>query len=251
MMPWRWTGRTGALLASLCCFQAFASTEDRASYRVALAGISIADLEIAVRRDGDQYDAQLEGSYRVLFWSGKVSSRSTGAVDASGPSPKRFETSNNNSDEPSRTVIEFARPEGPVQWGRTPPAPEEWTKGRTPLEKIHLRTALDPVSAIAASVLGSTGGTAPDVCSRAVRVFTGTTVFELDFQGALPSEGDRVACAVTYRPLSGHRVERSNADRLSKPGSIKISFERLPSGAWVPAMVTVPTRIGPLVVERT
>lgn len=239
----------GFLGLGLACSHALA--EERATYRVALAGIGIADLEIAVRRDGDRYDAELSGNYNVLFWSGGVSSKSTGQIAATGPEPSRFESSNRNSDEPSVTVIEFEPSEGPVDWKRTPPAPKEWTEGRLPLQPGHLQSALDPVSAIASAALGTIDASTPDVCDRDVRIFTGTTVFELQFMGASASNGDRVSCAVAYRPLSGHRKDSSSVERLSQPGSIKVSFDRLPSGAWVPGHVTLPTRVGPLVVERT
>ena len=227
----RWLSSAATALAlTLADGTAQAMNEDRASYRIALAGISVADMEIAVQRDGDRYNARLEGNYQVLFWSGGVSSRSIGEIGAAGPNPSRFETSN-KSDEPSRTVIEFGKLEGPVQWQRTPPAPTEWTEGRTPLQKSHLRSALDPVSAIASSAIGPIGTTADDVCNRNVRIFTGTTVFELQLMGVLESGSDHVRCAVTYQPLSGHREDSASVERLSKPGSIQISFDRLPSGA--------------------
>lgn len=255
MMQWNLFGRVAGFMASLIaatfmCVTAYASSEERATYRIALAGIEIADLEIAVRRDGDRYAAELTGSYSVLFWSGGLSSRSTGKIDATGPSPIHFET-NSKSDEPSTTIIQFRQSEGPVDWKRTPAAPAEWTEGRIPLQKIHLLKALDPVSAIASSALGSIDANAPDVCDRAVRIFTGTTVFELQFMGVVSGTQDRVTCAVGYRPLSGHREDSSSVARLSKPGSITVAFDRLGSGVWVPARVTLPTRVGQLVVERT
>lgn len=250
-MLWRSiTCLASALTLAVSFSAAQASSEDRATYQIALAGISIADMEIAVKRDGDQYNARLEGNYSVLFWSGGVSSRSVGAIAETGPTPNRFET-RNKSDEPSQTIIEFERSQGPVNWQRTPPAPTEWTEGRTPLQKAHLRTALDPVSAIAAAALGPVDATADEVCNRDVRVFTGTTVFELQLRGVLEDGADRVNCAIQYRPLSGHRIDSSSVERLSRPGSIRISFDRLPSGAWVPGFVAVPTSVGTLVVERT
>lgn len=251
MMPRNLLQRiVGLFAAATALASATATAEERATYRVALAGIEIADLQIAVQRDGDSYAAELTGNYSVLFWSGGVSSRSTGKVDAAGPSPSHFET-NSQSDEPSTTVIQFRPSEGPVDWKRTPAAPAEWTEGRVPLQKVHLQRALDPVSAIASSALGAIGTNAPDVCDRAVRIFTGTTVFELSFMGVASGTRDRVTCAVSYRPLSGHRKDSSSVARLSKPGSITVAFDRLVSGAWVPAHVTLPTRVGQLVVERT
>lgn len=253
-MQWNLLGRITSVMAAVIattfmCVTAHASSEDRANYRIALAGIEIADLEIAVRRDGDRYAAELNGSYNVLFWSGGLSSRSTGLIEATGPSPSHFETSN-QSDEPATTVIQFRQSEGPIDWKRTPPAPVKWTEGRIPLQKTHLHKALDPVSAIASSALGSIDANAPDVCDRAVRIFTGTTVFELQFMGVSSETGDQVTCAVSYRPLSGHRKDSSSVERLSKPGSIEVVFDRLISGAWVPARVALPTRVGRLVVER-
>lgn len=226
-----------------------AMAENRLTYKIELAGIGIGDMEIAVRRKGQRYDAQLDGSYNVLFWSGELSSRVEGRVAATGPLPTRFQ-STNRSDEPSTTVITFRQPGGPSDWQRTPEAPAEWTEGRLPLLKEHLRAALDPVSALAASALQSDGGAAPDVCERAIRIFTGFVVFELDFQGVRSVEGNRTACAVLYKPLSGHREDSSSVERLSRPGSIEIVFERLDSGTWLPARVKLPTRVGSLIVER-
>ncbi|MEM1298570.1 MAG: hypothetical protein AAGH68_04755 [Pseudomonadota bacterium] len=227
-----------------------AEAENRVAYSIALAGIGIGDMEIAVSREGLQYDARLEGSYRVLFWSGELFSRAVGKVAPQGPSPSSYR-STSRSDDPSETVINFDLGQGPVDWNRTPPAPAEWREGRLPLNKEHLRDALDPVTALAASALGSFGGTAPDVCEKAVRIFTGFVVFELDFQGVGVKQGNRIACSVIYRPLSGHRADSSSVARLAEPGSIEILFEQLNGGVWLPARVSLPTRVGSLVVERS
>ena len=241
-----------AVIAAMvsCLVAAPTQAEDRVVYNVALAGIPVGDIEIAVRRDGDRYDARLDGSYRVLFWSGALSSQAVGDVTLDGLKPRRFQSDSRN-DRPSTTVIEFERAKGPVEWKRTPEAPAEWTEGRLPLEPAHLRSALDPISALAASALGAAGGGAPDVCDKAVRVFTGFVVFELDFQGASLSGQDRVTCGVIYRPLSGHRAESSSIERLSEPGVIDIAFDRLPSGVWFLSRLALPTRIGQLVVQRS
>ncbi|MEM1159893.1 MAG: DUF3108 domain-containing protein [Pseudomonadota bacterium] len=241
---------TLACLTAVFVYSQEVRAEDRLAYTIQLAGIDVGDMEIAVERAGDRYDAKLDGRYSILFWSGSWLSQSFGTVDPNGPVPSRFQ-SNSESDEPAVTVINFKDPDGPVDWRRTPPAPAEWTEGRLPLQKQHLRTALDPVSALAASVLGSVGGQSPDVCKRAVRIFTGTVVFELDFRGAKPARGNRVMCDVAYRPLSGHRQDSGSVERLSEPGSIEISFDRLPDGGWLPSRVSLPTPIGSLVVERS
>lgn len=246
------------VLASLCVVAlgyagAASATEQSAServgYEIALAGINVGDLAIELDRDGDLYNVRAEGSYRVLFWSGTLSSTVFGEVSADGLRPSRYMVSSQSAS-PSKTVIEFEPAIGPTTWQRTPKAPSEWTEGRIELQRDHLRPAVDPISAIVASALASAEGATPEVCERAIRIFTGFTVFELDFNGAKPGDAGRVECEVTYRPLSGHRAESQGVERLSQPGSIRIAFDRLPGGNWFPGRISLPTRIGTLTIDR-
>lgn len=223
--------------------------DKQVGYEIALAGINVGDLALDMRRNGDAYDVRAEGSYRVLFWSGTLSGMVVGKVAPAGVRPSRYEVSTQN-DTPSTTVIEFETSLGPTSWQRIPEAPAEWTEGRIALQRDHLRPALDPVSAIVASALELSGGSAPEVCDRAVRIFTGFSVFELEFDGVRESEDSRVFCTVTYRALSGHRANSRGVERLSQPGEIEIAFDRLPGGYWFPGRIALPTGIGTLTIDR-
>ena len=246
------------ILASLCLIAfggvgatsaAELSARERVGYQIALAGINVGDFAIELDRDGDLYNVRAEGSYRVLFWSGTLSSTVVGEIAPDGLRPSFYMVSTESAS-PSKTVIEFEPAIGPATWQRTPKAPSEWNEGRTALQRDHLRPAVDPISAIVASALASTGGTTPEVCDRPIRIFTGFSVFELDFNGAKPGGFGRVECEVSYRPLSGHRAESQGVERLSQPGSIQIAFDRLPGGNWFPGRISLPTRIGTLTIDR-
>ncbi|MEM9061421.1 MAG: DUF3108 domain-containing protein [Pseudomonadota bacterium] len=244
---------TAGLMALLPITAASAAEDlqtEQVGYRVALAGINVADLDLQIRRSGDRYDVQAQGSYRVLFWSGALSSTVSGKIVPNGLQPDRYKVSTESSS-PSTTVIEFEPAQGPTSWERTPVAPSEWTEGRVPLERDHLKPALDPISAIVVSALWSANGATPTVCEEAIRIFTGLTVFELDFDGAQPDGYDRVICDVTYRALSGHRAESSGVKRLSGPGTIEIAFDRLPGGNWFPGYISLPTGVGKLTIQRS
>lgn len=246
----KFVGLMSFIISTTFGIGAQAYADEQISYSINLAGIEIGDMELAVRSDGSRYRVRLDGSYRVLLWSGAISSRAEGEITPVGLSPRRFQT-DSFSDEPSTMVIEFQQRSGNIKWSRTPPAPSEWTEGRLPLQRGHLLQALDPISALAVSALGSADSSTPEVCNREVRVFTGFSVFALRFQGAQARALDRVSCPVIYQALSGHREGSSSVERLSQSGSIKIDFERLQSGVWLPSRVSLPTLIGTLTVQRT
>ncbi|MEM6972250.1 MAG: hypothetical protein AAF577_05535 [Pseudomonadota bacterium] len=221
----------------------------RIPYRIAVAGIGIGDLDLILSREQDRYAVRADGDYRVLFWSGAIAGEAEGMVSPEGPRPERFRIAS-DGENGGETVIDFDPANGPSRWERIPPAPAEWSEDRLPLVQDHLRTALDPITAIASSALQAAGEGASGLCQRDLRIFTGFVVFELGFTGAARAEDGRVTCPVAYRPLSGHRAGSSSVERLSEPGAIEIAFEELKSGVWVPARIALPTRIGTLTVTR-
>ncbi|MEM6355091.1 MAG: hypothetical protein AAF844_05330 [Pseudomonadota bacterium] len=219
-------------------------------FDIAVAGIRIGTLELDVSQSNGRYTVGATGDYRVLFWGGELNATADGVLTADGPRPRSYALVNDDED-PSTTEIEFDPAGGATRWQRVPPAPAEWTEGRLPLQERHLQAAVDPVTALAASLLDSGTQAAPSVCTETLRVFTGFVVFELEFAAVRPGADGQVTCAATYRALSGHRDGSRSVRRLSKPNAIDVSFERLDDGMWVPSRVALPTAAGTLTITRS
>ncbi|MEL6977679.1 MAG: DUF3108 domain-containing protein [Pseudomonadota bacterium] len=218
-------------------------------YRVDVAGIRVGTFELEVERREDAYEARLDGRYRVLFWSGAFSAETKGVFAENAPAPTLFRAES-QSDRPSTSEIAFAPGEGPTRWGRTPPAPAKWTKGRLPLKEEHLAGSLDPLSAIAGSLLKPDPAEASALCQEPLRIFTGFTVFQLDFTKAEPRGRSRLRCSARYTALSGHRADSRSVKRLSGPEAIRISYRQNDAGLWSVASVSMPTTVGTLTVKR-
>lgn len=248
---WTFLAASGFVLSlSGAAAQAVELRATTVPYAVEVAGIRIGTFEITADRAEEAYRVQAEGRYRVLFWSGQISVASDGAMTEERPAPRRYwlETRSRRA---SALEIEFSPEEAkPTRWERTPPAPAEWTENALPLQETHLQGAIDPATAIAASLLKAPQEGAPPLCQDPVRVFSGFTVFELRYETVERIGEDRIDCAATYTPLSGHREGSRSVERIAKPSAIRLSFQRLDGDLWAPAAVSMPTTVGTLRITK-
>jgi hypothetical protein len=133
--------------------------------------------------------------------------------------------------------------------------PESFSAPDTvPLERQHLKNAIDPLSAILA--LTRVEGDNP--CARKLAIFDGKQRFDLALSfrrhetiGTGPSGEPQTAivCKVKYAPVAGYR-NTSETQALAANNNIDIAFRRVPNAAlMVPHRVVIPTMAGDAVIE--
>lgn len=213
-------------------------------YDVTIAGIDIGDASLSLENTGESYAAGLSGDFRFLFWSGGADARSSGtdAPDQLTPASyrSRFES-------PSRvftTMIDFDEDRATnADWRTDPPLDPDDFGERVPIEPAHLIGAKDPLSAF---IIRAESGEA--ACARSLKVYSGVVRFDVDLFVRGVADG-LVECGARYRPVSGHRVESEEVDRLREDGLVFSYFEAAP-GVWAPHRVGFRTRFGTVALER-
>ncbi|MEM7523770.1 MAG: hypothetical protein AAF360_08460 [Pseudomonadota bacterium] len=219
------------------------------TYAITIAGIDIGDATLTVDALGPDYDAALTGDYRFLFWSGAIEAQAAGKHSAGGVgfAPATYRS---RVDSPTRiftTDILFAGASTEGRWRADPPFEDRDTVERVPIKPEHLTGAKDPLSAF---LVPAESGEA--ACAGTLKVYSGVVRFDLDLRAigaAKSASDDAVECAVSYRPVSGHRVESDEVNRLERDG-LSISVFEIAPGLWAPERVGFSTMFGTLALTR-
>ena len=213
-------------------------------YDVTISGIEIGDARLAIASDGADYSAQLTGGFRFLFWSGGADARSSGAHAADELQPALYRSRFESPSRVSTTAIDFDEGvAGAARWRTEPPLDPDDFGERVPIDPAHLVGAKDPLSAF---IIRAASG--EEACARSLKVYSGVVRFDVDLFARGASDGV-VECGARYRPVSGHRVESEEVDRLREDGLSLTYFEAAP-GVWAPHRIGFRTGFGTLALER-
>ena len=124
-----------------------------------------------------------------------------------------------------------------------------------PLQRSHLKGAIDPLSAVMALSLGS--GTKP--CAQKLSIFDGKQRFDLklSYRGQRPAPKvagrpglakSMTVCSVQYLPLGGYRMT-STTKQLAQSDGLEISMLPVPGANFaVPHEIHIPTSYGSIVL---
>lgn len=232
------------LALTLLAGQAGAAAElaARHDYALSIAGIEIGEATLDLTGDGDSYALSIDGGYRFLFWSGAARITSAGERAGDALSPRRYRSRLVSSTREVTTAIDFdeagvAR----ADFRSEPPFDPDEFGDRVPVEQSQLSDVRDPVSAFLIPAK-----TAAGACKALLKVFSGVARFDVQLSAGPP--GPAPACASDYRPISGHRRESGEVDRLSDDG-LELSLFEIAPGLWAPRRVGFRTRFGTLALE--
>jgi hypothetical protein len=231
-----------------------------ARYTAWLAGIPVGRGVWIIDVADDQYTAAASGKTTGLaqvFANGQGSAAAGGTVNGGKPVSSNYAAtvaSDKKIDDvrmavSGGTVKEYSAE--PV-W---PPTPD-----RVPVTEAHRRGIADPMSATLMAVAGSGDPVRPEACNRTLAIFDGRGRFDLILSfkrmERVTSErgyaGPVVVCAVRYRPISGHRPARFAIKYLTEQRDIEMALAPLAgTRVLVPYRLSVPTLLGPAVLEAT
>jgi hypothetical protein len=219
----------------------------RATYDVNFNGLNVGTFEFQAHTEDRSYT--LTGSAQLtllLFtWIGEI--RTFGLLSNQIPRPAAFSFEFQANGKTGSTRMDFAG--GNITDVKHQPPPQ--TKPDTvPVREQHLRSVLDPLSAVL--VVASYSN--PDPCDRRLPIFDGRERFDLvmTYKGQTPVSEQQPSgqpaiahvCRVKYRPIAGHKVD-AESSYLATTDGIEVSLRPVPSAnVLIPYQITIPTMIG-------
>jgi hypothetical protein len=220
----------------------------RATYDVNFNGINVGTFEFQSHTEGKSYSLSGSAQLTVLLftWIGEI--RTFGLLTPNRPPrPAAFSYEFEANGKTGSTRIDFSSG-NVVEVKHTPSAPPK--PDTVPLREQHLKSVLDPLSAILVLVNYEN----PDPCDRRLPIFDGRERFDLvlGYKGQTkvseqqPSGQPAIAhvCRVKYRPIAGH-VTDSETSYLATTDDIEVSLRPVPSAnILVPYQISIPTMLG-------
>jgi hypothetical protein len=220
-----------------------------ATFKIAFNGFDVGKFEFRAEVTGTSYsvqgDARLSALLGAFKWHGAT--RSSGQLSGATPRPAGYTFDYRGIGRDGSIKVGFQQgavtsiSSLPVK----PPVP-----GTVPLGEQHLKSVLDPLSAVLA--LSRTGNANP--CGRKLAIFDGKQRFDLALtfvrQQAIaetrPSGQPGVAfvCRVRYQPIAGH-LPNAETRHMATTDGIELSLRPVPSaGLFVPYQISIPTAAG-------
>lgn len=232
---------------------AVAPLEISATYSISLNGFDLGDLQFNARVKNGTYsadsDVRLSALLGAFKWHGVT--RTSGAISGSQHQPQGYSFQFDGSMRSGSITMGFTGPE--VTALKVAPASFA-APDAVPLERQHMKNALDPLSAILSLV--RMDGSNP--CAKKLHIFDGKQRFELALshrrQEPLGTGADGAAvmgvvCKVKYTPIAGYRPT-GDTQALAQSNDIDIVFRPLAGkGLAIPHRVVVPTMAGNAVIE--
>jgi hypothetical protein len=250
--------RVVPILASLVAFVAIGTAASRAEgwpasvraqFDVNFNGFNVGTFEFQAQTEEQSYtlsgNAHLTLLLGAFTWIGET--RAFGLMSNNVPRPAAFSFDFKANSKTGSTKMDFVNG-NVLNVTRSPPTV---TKADTvPLRDQHLKSVLDPLSAIMVVANYSN----PDPCERLLPIFDGKERFDLvlTYKGEMkvneqqPSGQPAIAhvCRVKYKPIAGHKVD-AESSYLATTDAIEVSLRPIPSAnILVPYQISIPTLVG-------
>jgi hypothetical protein len=225
-----------------------------AVYKISLSGFELGNFHFESSVNGKSYSlagtAELSWAFGAFTWQGTTSS--SGTLTPSDPKPVAYSFDYRSTRKTGSVKMGF-NTTGVSSVVETPenlPTPEH-----VPLQPHHLKSVLDPMTAI----LALSRGSATNPCGRRISIFDGKQRFDLalsflrfdNVTEARPSGQPGVAfvCRVQYIPVAGYKNSTETKAMASNTG-IEVAFRPVPSAnLLIPYQITIPTIVGPAVLS--
>ncbi|MGQ0673284.1 MAG: DUF3108 domain-containing protein [Hyphomicrobium sp.] len=228
--------------------------EIAATYSISLNGFDLGSLSFRARMAAGTYTADSDVSLSALLgafkWHGVT--RVSGVLAGRATQPQGYSFTFDGTLRSGAVRMAFTGNE--ITTLTSEPATVSGPD-TVPLERQHLKNALDPLSAIL--TLARPEGENP--CGRRLAIFDGKQRFDLTLierrrealRGATKG-GEQpalIVCRIKYTPISGYR-DTSETRSLAESNGIEIAFRHVASaGLMVPHRVVIPTMAGDAVIE--
>jgi hypothetical protein len=236
-----------ALLASSADFSHAHAEKFVSTYAVRFAGLPMGDAVVQAALEGRHYKVAVSADVGVLFINEKVRGEASGMRTGAKLTPEHFWMRMSGTQD-SAVDIRF---EGTAATNTkiSPPLTETALKKRVPLQDVHLRGVLDPLSALLATALSAPSSSNP--CDRVLPVFTGQARFDISFRPKAVSqelaEPSLAACQVRLVAIAGHM----RGGGLPQDFTMEVAFIKLSRpNLWTLQHLSMPMPIGTVTVDR-
>lgn len=222
-------------------------------YDLRLAGLPIGSAMLTIAKHGSDYSVM--GSARVggvlsLISDSRGTAKAQGRLAGPFPAPASYALNSVSSDK-DQTVRMGFRSSAITSLAVEPPVPPR--PDRIPVTDADKRGVLDPLSALL--VPGTEANAA--ACHRTLPVFDGAVRFDVPLTYARMEpvaldngfSGEAVVCSARYRPLAGHRPNRSQTKFMTANTDLEYWLVAVPGApVLAPWRIVVGTQIGRLTV---
>ncbi len=209
------TASTLCLLAGLSAGSANA-TDLRVDYRITLAGLTLGSADLQAKFVGDRYDlrmnAQLTGLAGLFTASGRGGAVASGTLSGNRALTSGFSATGKSGG--AERTVQIALASGNASEVKIEP-PFEPRPDRVPLEEVHKKGIIDPLSAVLAVAPVKGKPDDPANCNRTLPVFDGTQRFNVVMSFVETKRvqkpgytGNVLVCSARYTPVAGHRPQR-------------------------------------------
>lgn len=236
---------------------AAAAAEATASYVVTLGGLNIASARITLTDDGSRYALDLNAD---VIGVGNLVTRGTARASTGGTlrgarlSPDSFRLETVASGETFTVSVQYGGGDA-TGFVVTPPFVSDY--GRVPIERAHLKSVTDMLSAF----LVKGGALDAGLCDRRANVFTGVERFDIAMRYVSDDvatskrtgyQGPVILCALRYVPVSGHYSQSEITRGLAESDRILIWYAPLnDTGYFIPYRALITTTMGDLSLVLT
>jgi len=227
------------------------------NYGISAAGFPVGKAVLKFQLNGERYTVSGFGRTSgivKLISDGRGKVTAAGALNAGRPVPAAF-TYDATDDGGRETVNMTFSGDRVGTIDQQPPKNPKWRKHYVPLEHAHKVGVLDPLSALFIPAGADT------VCNRTLPIFDGEQRFDLvlskkridRFQGGKENyKGKVVVCAVSYRPIAGHRRKKKEVKEMQNNSSMELWMAPFgDTGLMAPVTGQLSTSIGPVVIRAT
>ena len=243
----------GAVALAVLPGAAQAQTKLEARYAVTLAGIPLGAGTWVIDIAADQYTAVASGRTTglvKLVSDGSGTTGSKGLLQGANVVPAGYVASmisDKKADE-----VRMTMGGGAVKTYVAVP-PLEPSPERVPVTEAHRKGVVDPMSAGLMPVAGKGELLTPEACKRKLAIFDGRTRVDIDLvykrmdhvKADKGYQGPVVVCQVLYRPIAGHRPERSAIKYLVEQRDMEMWLAPIDgTRVLVPFRFSVPTPFG-------
>jgi hypothetical protein len=255
-----WNAIAISAVVALCVASLPAGAETlKVTYGVSLIGLPLGSADFETVVDGSKYSvevgAKLTGLAGLLT-GGKGAATSTGAVSGPQLQPSAFAVTSRSGKE-QRTVRMGLNGGNVAALAIMPPLDEK--PDRVPLQEVHKRGVVDPISALLMPAITAGRLTDPANCNRTIPVFDGAARFDIVLSYGETAAVDKpgykgpvLVCQARYVPIAGHRALRPSTKFMEENRDMQVWLAPVEgTRLLVPIKIAVRTMIGMSVVEAS
>ena len=221
--------------------------------RFGVLPVGTATLDFAF--NDERYEFDVKGKtvgIAELIAPGKGTAESAGTIEGNRIVAARADTDFVENEKKSSVHMEFAN--GDVtKVDILPPRKRKRTGSRfVAIDESHLRSVIDPASAIVVPVAPDLVNDPKAVCNRTLNLYDGETRYDiaLEFKSTQPVstkgyEGDAYVCSMRYVPVAGHRKRQKNIEYMKRNTGMEIWLAPMEgTNLFSPIRIEVPTWVG-------